>query len=578
MDVTYQKQVVVRSVPSEQLDSDMDPVFRRIFASRGVLSADKACYPISNMMALDRIKHLETAASLVASHVYQNGKLLVFGDYDADGATSTALCIRALSLMEHQNLAYLLPDRFVDGYGLSTSIAQRIVQQNPDCVITVDNGISSIEGIALLRENGIDVIVTDHHLPADSLPDASIIINQNAWPAEKYGNNLAGVGVAFYLMLAVRKNLRESGWFNDSRQEPNLAACLDLVALGTLADLVPLDYNNRILVNEGLQRIRAGACCSGIKALALISNKKLNSLTSTDISFTIAPKINAAGRLDDMTVGVKCLLSEEHNSAMTLATQLDDINNQRQHIQRQMSEEAIQQMEELNHLEIESEAGIVLFREDWHEGVVGIVAAKIREKYHRPSIVFAMAEDGYLKGSGRSIPGIHLRDMIDQVDKRIPGLIIKFGGHAMAAGLSLEASGLEQFSDCFKLVVTDLADPGCFDLQVECDGLLSEQHFDIKFAEELQNLSPWGQHFPVPSFIGKFDVLSRRVLSEKHLKLSLKLPAVPDSNSQVLDAIAFNQSNEILKSAQQRLQIHFELSINTYRDQKSLQLLIRDIL
>ena len=570
--------MVVRSVPSEQLDSDMDPVFRRIFASRGVLSPDKASYPISNMMALDRIKHLETAASIVARHVDQDGKLLVFGDYDADGATSTALCIRALSLMGHQNLTYLLPDRFIDGYGLSPSIAQRIVLQNPDCVITVDNGISSIEGVALLRENGIDVIVTDHHLPADSLPDASVIVNQNAWPAEKHGNNLAGVGVAFYLMLGVRKNLRESGWFNNHRPEPNLASCLDLVALGTLADLVPLDYNNRVLVNEGLKRIRSGACCSGIKALIRISNKNLNSLTSTDISFAIAPKINAAGRLDDMTIGVKCLLSEDHNSAMGLATKLDDINNQRQHIQQQMSEEAMQQMEEFNHLEFESESGIVLFRKDWHEGVIGIVAAKIREKYHRPSIVFALAEDGCLKGSGRSIPGIHLRDMIDQVDKRIPGLIIKFGGHAMAAGLSIEASGLEQFSQLFKRVVSDLADPGCFNLQVECDGPLTEQHFDLKFAEELQNLSPWGQQFPVPSFIGKFDVLSRRVLSDKHLKLSLKLPLVPDSDFQILDAIAFNQSDEILKSVQQRLQIHFELNINTYRDRKSLQLLIRDIL
>ena len=571
-------QLITRSVPQHSLDPDMDPVFTRIFASRGVILARETSYALGNMLAVDKIKHLDIAADLLVVHINQGSNILIFGDYDADGATSTALCVSALSSLGHSNVSYLMPDRFVDGYGLSLSVAHRIANQNPDCVITVDNGIASIEGIAFLRDKGIDVIVTDHHLPANELPNASVIVNQNAWPDQEQGKYLAGVGVAFYLMLALRKTLRESGWFNDDRPEPNLANYLDLVALGTLADLVPLDYNNRILVNEGLKRIRAGSCCSGIRALVEVSDKYLDNLSSTDIGFAIAPKINAAGRLDDMTIGVKCLLSEDLGSALKLAGELHDINNQRKQIQQAMSDAAMQEINQLAHPELESESAIVLYQKDWHEGVVGIVAAKIREKYHRPSIVFAGSEDGYLKGSGRSIPGIHLRDMLDGVDKRLPGLIIRFGGHAMAAGLSIEASSLDQFSQAFKQVISDLADPDCFNLQVECDGSLEEQHFDMQFAEQLQNLSPWGQRFPAPSFVGEFEVLSRRVLSNKHLKLLLKLPQARDSSFQVLDAIAFFQPDEILNSAQQTIQIHYELNINVYRHQKSLQLLIHDIL
>ncbi len=573
-----QRRFITRRVPEHSLDSDMDPVFQRIFASRGVISASETSYSLSNMLVIDEIKNLDSAADLLVVLFKQRGKILIFGDYDADGATSTALCARALSSMGHSEVSYLMPDRFIDGYGLSQSVAHRIAKENPDCVITVDNGIASIDGIALLRDRGVDVIVTDHHLPASDLPDATVIVNQNAWPEAEQGKNLAGVGVAFYLMLAVRKSLRESGWFNDDRPEPNLANCLDLVALGTLADLVPLDYNNRILINEGLKRIRAGSCCYGIKALVEVSNKSLHNLTSTDIGFAIAPKINAAGRLDDMSIGVKCLLSDDPDSASKLANELHGINNQRKQIQQQMSDAAMLEMNKLPPLAIESESAIVLYQQDWHEGVVGIVAAKIRQKYDRPSIVFALSEDGYLKGSGRSIPGIHLRDMLDSVDKRQPGLILKFGGHAMAAGLSIEASRLERFSAIFKQVVSDLADPGCFNLEIECDGSLEERYFDLQFAERLENLSPWGQRFPVPSFIGEFEVIDSRILSDKHLKLRLKLPKVHNSSFQVLDAIAFFQSDEVLNSTHQTIRVHYELNINIFRQQKSLQLLIHDIL
>jgi single-stranded-DNA-specific exonuclease len=570
--------MVIRPVEADQFEADMDPVFRRILASRGVRSYSETSYPLKNMLAIDEIKYLDKAAAVLVKHIQQNGRILIFGDYDADGATSTALCVRALSLLGHSNPSYLMPDRFIDGYGLSLSVADRIVIQKPDCVITVDNGIASFDGIALLREKGIDVIVTDHHLPADRLPDASVIVNQNAWPDQETGKCLAGVGVAFYLMLALRKTLREIEWFDGDRPEPNLACCLDLVALGTLADLVPLDYNNRILINEGLKRIRAGSCCDGIRALIEMSDKNLVDLTSNDIGFAIAPKINAAGRLDDMTVGVKCLLSDDYASALQLARELHDINTHRKHIQQQMSEQAMQKMANFDSPELGTESGIVLYQEDWHEGVVGIVAAKIKEKYHRPSIVFAMAEDGSLKGSGRSIAGIHLRDMLDAVDKRQPELIIKFGGHAMAAGLSIEASALEKFSQSFKQVISDLADPSCFNLEAECDGMLEADYFNLQFAERLQNLSPWGQRFPAPSFIGEFEVLSRRVLSDKHLKLQLKLPQISEEKFQLLDAIAFFQSDETLNANYESIHIHYQLGVNIYRNQKSLQLLIHDIL
>jgi len=570
------KRLIVRTIPDSPLPrtQDLDPVFWRILAARGVKNEAEIQYSLKNMLDIDKIRHLHLAAELLAKHIIDNNRVLIFGDYDADGATSTALCVRVLALLGHKNTDYLMPDRVIDGYGLSVSASQRITRESPHCVITVDNGIASIDGIDLLRDQGIDVIVTDHHLPASELPNASVIVNQNAWEDETQGKNLAGVGVAFYLMLALRKILRVRGWFNDQRPEPNLATCLDLVAIGTLADLVPLDYNNRILVNEGMQRIRAGHCCPGIKALIEGSRKIPSSLTSADIGFSIAPKINAAGRLDDMTVGVQCLLADNQESACFLADKLNDINELRKNIQQQMAIEAQQQFDSLGHQGLQSEYAIVLYRPDWHEGIVGIVAARIREKYHRPGIVFAKSEDGYLKGSGRSVPGVHLRDMLDTVDKRYPGMILKFGGHAMAAGLSLEQSSLEQFTEAFTRVISDTVDPGCFSATIECDGSLDNANFNLEFARALQNLSPWGQRFPTPSFMGDFDVINQRVLADKHLKLVLS----PPQSGESLDAIAFSQPDSVLNTSYGKIQIHYELNLNQFRGLESLQLLIRDIL
>lgn len=573
-----QRSLLVRDVSQSQLKTDAQfsaPVWK-ILAGRGVISFDETDYKLSRMLPVDAIKNLPEAANLLAATIQQKKQILVFGDYDADGATSTALCVRALTLMGHQNVSYLMPDRFIDGYGLSVSIAHKIVEAKPNCVITVDNGIASIDGIALLRAQNIDVIVTDHHLPADTLPNANVIINQNAWPSETVGKNLAGVGVAFYLMLGLRKALRDIDWFNQNRIEPNLASCLDLVAIGTVADLVPLDFHNRLLVSEGLRRIRAGHCSAGIQSLIEISNKQLSQVTSTDIGFSIAPKINAAGRLEDMTSGVQCLLADDQISADGFANELNDINQLRKNIQQTMADEAQLQLAKLSEPELRASLGIVLFQKGWHEGIVGIVASKVKEKYHRPSIVFAEAEDGVLKGSGRSISGIHLRDILDVVDKRYPGIILKFGGHAMAAGLSLKADAFDLFSSAFQAVISDLVDPACFTDSIECDGLLDSQYLTIDFAKTIQNLTPWGQRFPSPSFVGDFEVTDSRILAQKHIKFELKQNS--DTSSNRFEAIAFFQPAEVLTANHTNIHIHYELNINHFRNRESLQLLIRDIL
>ena len=569
------RQIKARDFDESSLDNlpGLNTVSQRVLVARGIKSPADIEYSLDRLLPLSSIRHLESAAELLREHITNENQILIFGDYDADGATSTALCVKSLNKMGHHHVNYLMPDRFVDGYGLSLSIAKRIVELKPDCVITVDNGISSFDGIELIRKNQIDVIVTDHHLPAEKLPDASVIVNQNAWSDVSEGRNLAGVGVAFYLMLAVRSQLREVNWFSDDKKEPNLADCLDLVAIGTVADLVPLDYLNRILVHEGLRRIRAGACSTGVSILIEIAGKYQDNFSTSDIAFALAPRINAAGRLDDMTVGVQCLLANDEVLARGFANELNDINQLRKDIQQQMADEAMQQLKSLDQQGLVNRKAIVLYREDWHEGIVGIVASKLKEKFHCPCIVFAKAEDGNLKGSGRSIHGIHLRDMLDIVDKNLPDAILKFGGHAMAAGLSLAKGQLDAFSASFENVIASHADDDCFTVSIEHDGELDAEHLDLQFANDLQNLSPWGQRFPAPSFIGEFEVVNQRVLAEKHLKLTLNF-----ASKRFVDAIAFFQPESILCKDHQHIQIHYELAINRFRGDESIQLMIQDIL
>lgn len=570
------KIVLKQRVANAQLlatESDLHPLLQRIFSARGLSSYAEASYSLDRLLAPENITHLAQAAELLAQHIHQQSSILILGDYDADGATSTALCVRALTMLGHNNVSFVLPDRITDGYGVSASIAQRVIEIAPQLVITVDTGIASFKGLSLLRQAAIDVIITDHHLPAEAMPDANVIVNPNAF-AESAGKNLAGVGVAFYLMLAARSELRKTGYFDDKTQ-PNLAECLDLVAIGTVADLVPLDYNNRILVSEGLKRIRAGACSIAISKLIQLTGRTQKYLTSQDIAFTLAPRINAAGRLDDMTIGVQALLTENETTATALAFELDNINSYRRELQGEMTQQAMQMLPVIEkHSSAKTQFSHVLFQESWHEGIVGIIASKIKDMTFRPSISFAATEEGTLKGSGRSIPGVHMRDMLDLVDKQSPGIIRRFGGHAMAAGLTLEKGTLEQFKQSFEQVLRQQIDPACFDNVVYYDAEITAADINLQMALILRETGPWGQRFPLPSFIGEFMVLNQRILSERHLKFILKL----EGQEEPVDAILFYATDDELKTNYQTLKIHYELSVNNFRDQESVQLMIRHII
>ncbi len=554
-------------------DCDLHPLLKRIFSAREISSFQETQYALADLTTPDGITNLSEAAALLTHHIQQQSSILIVGDYDADGATSTALCVRALKLLGHLNVSFLLPDRVMDGYGVSSHIAQRVIEMRPALVITVDTGIASFNGLKMLRQAGIEVIVTDHHLPADGLPEASVIVNPNAY-VESTGKHLAGVGVAFYLMLATRSTLRQIGYF-EHHSEPNLAECLDLVAIGTVADLVALDYNNRILVNEGLKRIRAGACSKAVTQLIQLSGRSQQDLNSQDIAFTLAPRINAAGRLDDMTIGVKALLEMDKAKASALAQELDSINSYRRELQGEMTQQAMQMLPQISQqLMAQSRFSYVLYQENWHEGIVGIIASKIKDMTFRPSISFASSEAGTLKGSCRSVPGVHIRDMLDLVDKRSPGVIRRFGGHAMAAGLTIEKEALAEFRESFEQVLKQQIDPACFNNVVYNDGEVAASDINLDTAIMLREKGPWGQRFPTPSFTGSFRVLDQRVLSERHLKFVLRLENQP----QDVDAIMFYASERELRTNFQNIQIHYEMSVNNFRGQESVQLMIRHII
>lgn len=554
-------------------NSGLPPVLHEIVCRRPIDSFDELDYSLQGMINPENICNLQSAAQLLANHVEQGSSIVIFGDYDADGATSTALCLRALAMMGHHQIRFLLPDRITDGYGLSLSVADRLLELKPDLVITVDTGIASLQGIERLVDQEVDVIITDHHLPGDDLPNAQVIVNPNAFD-EGEGHQLAGVGVAFYLMLALRIELRSRAWFAD-RPEPNLADCLDLVAIGTIADLVPLDHNNRLLVHQGLLRIRAGQCSEGVLALVRITSRDLLHFSSQDIAFSLAPRINAAGRLDDMTIGVQALLSDDVSQARILAQQLDEINRYRRELQGQMTEQAMALLPE--GLEKNSlRYSHVLHAEDWHEGIVGIIASKVKDLTFRPSICFALSEDGSLKGSCRSIKGVHMRDMLDLVDKQNQDLIIRFGGHAMAAGVTILPESLSRFSDAFEEVLRRQINEQDFSQSIEYDGAFDFRYANLDTVRQLLDLSPWGQRFPLPSFVGEFLVTGQRVLAERHIRFQLL-----DPDSEVaMEAMSFYASEQDLKLnfCGQKIKVHYELSINEFRGNESVQLIIRDML
>ncbi|EAZ2931130.1 single-stranded-DNA-specific exonuclease RecJ [Salmonella enterica] len=557
------------------LPVDLPPLLRRLYASRGVRSARELERSVKGMLPWQQLSGIDNAVEILYNAFREGIRIIVVGDFDADGATSTALSVLGMRALGCDNISYLVPNRFEDGYGLSPEVVDQAKARGAQLIITVDNGISSHAGVAHAKTLGIPVIVTDHHLPGDTLPDAEAIINPNLRDCEFPSKALAGVGVAFYLMLALRTFLRDKGWFDERGiAPPNLAELLDLVALGTVADVVPLDANNRILTWQGLSRIRAGKCRPGIKALLEIANRDPQRLAASDLGFALGPRLNAAGRLDDMSVGVALLLCDNLGEARVLASELDALNQTRKEIEQGMQAEALILCEKLERSSETLPGGLAMYHPEWHQGVVGILASRIKERFHRPVIAFAPAGDGTLKGSGRSIQGLHMRDALERLDTLYPDLMIKFGGHAMAAGLSLEEHKFEQFQQRFGELVTEWLDPALLQGEVISDGPLSAAEMSMEVAQLLRDAGPWGQMFPEPLFDGRFRLLQQRLVGERHLKVMVE----PVGGGPLLDGIAFNIDTTCWPdNGVREVELAYKLDINDFRGNRSLQIIIDDI-
>ncbi|HEY6132033.1 MAG TPA: single-stranded-DNA-specific exonuclease RecJ [Halioglobus sp.] len=562
------------SLAGQLSDSDIHPLLARVYRGRGIASPGQLDLALARLLPPTLLLNADRAAILLADVLTRDSRVVVIGDFDADGATSTALAVSALRAFGARQVDYLVPNRFEYGYGLTPEIVELAARSMPELIITVDNGISSLEGVAAARARGISTLITDHHLAGRELPQADVIVNPNQPGCGFPSKNLAGVGVIFYIMLALRTELRARGWFRQ-RPEVNLAQYLDLVALGTVADVVPLDHNNRILVAEGLRRIRGGHCRPGILALLEVASRKLQSVVASDLGFTVGPRINAAGRLEDMSIGIECLLSEDIAFARSQASRLHQLNEDRRVIEQGMQAEAIQLLATLSLQEAyDTPVAMTLYQSGWHQGVIGILAARIKDRLHRPTIAFADGDAGELKGSARSIPGIHIRDVLDAIATRHPGLVTRFGGHAMAAGLTLPRDAYEEFAAAFVEEVARHAGDVHLQAVIESDGELSAEDFQLAVATALRFAGPWGQHFPEPMFDGQFAVLSQRLVGEKHLKLVL----TPAGTNTLLDAIAFNVDLDVWPNpAIRRVEIAYRLDVNDYRGQYSLQLAIEHL-
>ena len=560
---------------SAQLPADLPPLLQRLYASRGVLSAADLERSVKGMLPWQQLSGVEKAVEMLYDAFREGLRIVVVGDFDADGATSTALSVLGLRQLGCSNVTYLVPNRFEDGYGLSPEVVDQAHARGAQMIMTVDNGISSHSGVDRAHALGIPVLVTDHHLPGDTLPAAEAIINPNLRDCDFPSKSLAGVGVAFYLMLALRTHLRDRGWFEaQGIAVPNLAELLDLVALGTVADVVPLDANNRILTWQGLSRIRAGKCRPGIKALLEVSNRDAQKLAASDLGFALGPRLNAAGRLDDMSVGVALLLSDNIGEARQLANELDALNQTRKEIEQGMQAEALTLCEKLERSSEALPGGLAMYHPEWHQGVVGILASRIKERFHRPVIAFAPAGDGTLKGSGRSIQGLHMRDALERLDTLYPGMMIKFGGHAMAAGLSLEEARFDDFQQRFGELVTEWLDPALLQGEVVSDGPLAAADMTMEIAQMLRDAGPWGQMFPEPLFDGRFRLLQQRLVGERHLKVMVE----PVGGGPLLDGIAFNVDTACWPdNGVREVELAYKLDINEFRGNRSLQLIIDNI-
>ncbi len=557
------------SVDPNRLPRQLHPVLRRVYAARDVAVADELECSLTRLHSVEALGGIGAALDLLVAALERRERILVIGDFDADGATSSALAIRALRAMGHHDVDYLVPNRFQYGYGLTPEIVELAAERRPQLLITVDNGVSSLAGVEAARARGMRVLITDHHLPGAQLPAADALVNPNL-PGDAFPSKcLAGVGVIFYVMLALRARLRAEGWFERRGiAEPNMADLLDLVALGTVADVVPLDHNNRILVDQGIRRIRAGRCCAGILALLEDAGRDPARLVAADLGFAVGPRLNAAGRLEDMSLGIECLLADDPAQARQLARRLGELNRQRRDIEGQMREEALQALEALDADTLP--AGICLMDESWHQGVIGILAGRIKERFHRPVIAFAPAGVDELKGSARSIPDLHIRDLLDKIATRQPELIRKFGGHAMAAGLTLERARFERFREAFAQAVAEEVPPEALQGVLLSDGELRPEELALEVAEALRDGGPWGQGFPEPLFDGVFEVVQSRIVGDKHLKMVLRHP----QSSGWLDAIAFNAVEHGWREAPPAVRLAYRLDVNEFRGRRSVQLLV----
>ena len=568
-----QKRILRRDVPTGDKLCD-DPLLDRLYRSRHIKSANQLDRTLNAMHHPNLMSGMDTAVTFLLEAYQKQQKIVIVGDFDADGATSTALAVLALRQLGFANVTYLVPNRFEQGYGLSVAVAQEALALGVELLMTVDNGVSSHEGVAFLKAQGVKVIVTDHHLPPETLPNADAIVNPNLAHCGFPSKNLAGVGVTFYLMLALRAKFREVGLF-DAKNQPNFTELLDLVALGTVSDVVPLDQNNRILVYQGIARIRAERCRCGIRALAEVAKRDMTRFVAADLGFSIGPRLNAAGRLDNMSVGVELLLAENMETARALALELDGLNQARKEIEQGMKLEALTICQNLfanaTALETEIPYAIVLYQSDWHQGVLGILASRIKEQFHRPVIAFAQDQAGMLKGSARSIPGLHIRDVLERVYSQHPDLILKFGGHAMAAGLSIPESRFDDFRQIFNQTVSELLAEDQLQGTIWTDGELHANLLNLATAETLRQGGPWGQAFPEPMFDGEFKILQQRLVGEKHLKMMVE----PKLGGPLLDAIAFNVDTRYYPDLSVKTaRFVYKLDINEFRGNRDVQLLV----
>jgi len=568
------KTIVLRPVKKKHaLQGNLHPLLERIFLARGITSELELDRTLAKLPSPWLLSGMEEMVEHLIVAINEQQKICIVADFDADGATSCAVAIKGLQLLGAGQVTFVVPNRFEYGYGLTPEIVELVKLQNPDVIITVDNGISSIDGVKAATDSGIKVLVTDHHLPGSNLPAATAIVNPNLLDDKFPNKSLAGVGVIFYVLLALRSRLRDINWFETNQvKEPNLAQLLDYVALGTVADVVALEQSNRILVYQGLLRIRTGRCHPGLTALVEVSGKNPQTITAADLGFSLGPRLNAAGRMDDMSLGIQCLLSDDPALAKDIALQLDELNNDRREVEAVMKHEALTYLSEMKALdEHHLPAGVCLFDANWHQGVIGILASRIKDQVHRPVIAFAPAGKDLIKGSARSIPGVHIRDVLSDIAAAHPKLLSKFGGHAMAAGLSLKMHDYPPFALAFDEMVSKRLASVDLEQKILSDGELSEQEMTIEIADLLQNSATWGQEFPEPLFDGVFDVIQSRIVGQRHLKLVLRKPV----GDLVIDAIAFFVDRPEHWLGLRQIKAVYKLDINEFRGNRTVQFIVQ---